>query len=87
MPEPLDNATNPRLRHKVLIAASVAAVVDGQPRIRAIRPLAAPSEATLARQGRVGMEAARIVARRRIIKVRLKPVREAEETRETPNHG
>jgi hypothetical protein len=78
MAEPLDNTANPSPRHKVLIAASVAALLDGQPRIRAIRALADPREATLARQGRVRMEAARIAARRRIVKARLKPVREAE---------
>ena len=52
-------------RHKVLIAAAVAAAIGAPTRIRAIRRLAQASPADLTREGRARIEAARMAARRR----------------------
>ena len=52
-------------RHKVLIAAAVAAAIGAPARIRAINRLAQASPADLTREGRARIEAARSAARRR----------------------
>jgi hypothetical protein len=71
-------------RHKILIAAAVAAVMGAPARIRSIHRLAPPSPADVTRQARARIEAARMAARRR--SGQSKPVPEKEKS-ETANHA
>jgi hypothetical protein len=71
-------------RHKVLIAAAVAAAVGAQARIRAIRRLAPLSPAELTREGRSRIEATRINARHRT--ETSEPAPETKKS-ETANHA
>jgi hypothetical protein len=71
-------------RHKILIAAAVAAAMGARDRIRSIHRLAPPSPADMNRQGRARIEAARMATRRR--SEQSKPVPEKEKS-ETANHA
>jgi hypothetical protein len=72
-------------RHRVLIAATVTAVLGGNIRIGEIRPVATPSRDSWAK-GRIPFKVVRAVARPCVVKVRPEPARKAKK-REIANHA